>query len=662
MDSLRFRQVHLDFHTSPYINDIGVDFNPKEFAKTLKDAHVNSITCFAKCHHGMCYYPTKVGTMHPNLKFDLLGEMIKACHEEGINVPVYITVGWDEDSAEKHPEWQQVTRNGVLGGKDPFVSFWRHMCLNNREYVDLVLAHTAEILDNYEADGLFYDIIFQIGCICNICKKEMKETGLDPANDEDVRKHDFIAIKNFMEKVSSFIKSKKPDMKIYFNLGYYPDIADTESFSIKEKIKYNTHIEIESLPSGQWGYNHFPIVVNYHNYRNYELVGMTGKFHKSWGDFGTLKNLAALEYECFRMLANGAKCSIGDQLHPSGKLDLTVYKRIGEVYRSVEEKEPWCRDTQKIAEIGVFTAKKDLSDSFAINESDEGAMRMLLELHQPFDFIDSDVDINKYKLVILPDNVLLGDKLANKLKSYIENGGGVILTDQSGLNPEKTGFAIEDFGVRYIGEAPYAPDYLRLEESFRGDIEPMDYCFYEKGSEVQALEGTEVLARIRVPYFNRTYDRFCSHFQTPPDKLTDSPAITKKGKVIYISKPIFRDYIINGPKVYRDIIENCIRIIMPEPLIVSDLPRSAEVTLRKQGERYILHVLNYIPQRKCREIDIIEDKIRLYNVKISVRLSEKPSCVYVAPSKEEIGFDYDGGYVSVTVPEIYGHQMVVFEI
>ena len=31
MSPLRFRQVHLDFHTSPAIPEIGVDFDPDEF-------------------------------------------------------------------------------------------------------------------------------------------------------------------------------------------------------------------------------------------------------------------------------------------------------------------------------------------------------------------------------------------------------------------------------------------------------------------------------------------------------------------------------------------------------------------------------------------------------------------------------------------------------
>src|SRR5690242_3115984 len=58
--SLRFRQVHLDFHTSPLIPDVGRDFDAEAFADSVQAGHIDSITCFAKCHHGMSYYPTKV--------------------------------------------------------------------------------------------------------------------------------------------------------------------------------------------------------------------------------------------------------------------------------------------------------------------------------------------------------------------------------------------------------------------------------------------------------------------------------------------------------------------------------------------------------------------------------------------------------------------------
>ena len=134
MKQLPFRQIHLDFHTSPFINDVGNEFNAEEFAKTLKEAKVNSINVFAKCHHGMSYYPTKLGKVHPALKFDLLGEMLNALHKEGIEAPIYFPVGWEETSAE-NANWLEVNSDGVLGTISPFLSRnykWRKLCLNKK--------------------------------------------------------------------------------------------------------------------------------------------------------------------------------------------------------------------------------------------------------------------------------------------------------------------------------------------------------------------------------------------------------------------------------------------------------------------------------------------------------------------------------------------------
>ena len=47
MNSLPFRQVHLDFHTSGAIAGIGSRFSKEQFQKALKLGHVNSITVFS---------------------------------------------------------------------------------------------------------------------------------------------------------------------------------------------------------------------------------------------------------------------------------------------------------------------------------------------------------------------------------------------------------------------------------------------------------------------------------------------------------------------------------------------------------------------------------------------------------------------------------------
>ena len=83
---MRFRQVHLDFHTSEHIEDIGKKFDKKQFQTALKKGNINSITLFSKCHHGWAYHPSKANEIHPHLDFDLLGAQIQAAHEIGVKL------------------------------------------------------------------------------------------------------------------------------------------------------------------------------------------------------------------------------------------------------------------------------------------------------------------------------------------------------------------------------------------------------------------------------------------------------------------------------------------------------------------------------------------------------------------------------------------------
>ena len=105
------RTVHLDFHTGPDIPAVGARFDADAFARTFRDAHVDSVTVFAKCHHGLLYYRTGRPERHPGLAagLDLLGEQIEALHGAGIRAPIYLSVQCDEHAASLHPDWLALT-------------------------------------------------------------------------------------------------------------------------------------------------------------------------------------------------------------------------------------------------------------------------------------------------------------------------------------------------------------------------------------------------------------------------------------------------------------------------------------------------------------------------------------------------------------------------
>src|SRR5262245_51119566 len=212
MEELAFRQVHLDFHTSGEIPGVGEAFDPDAFVATLQAARVNSITCFAKCHHGWSYYPTAVGVRHPHLERDLLGEQVEACHRAGIRVPAYLSVVWDEQAAATHQEWLQIDRQGREVGRGPLdVYGWRWLCLNT-PYVDYVAAQAEEVLRRYDVDGIFFDIVMQTepGCVCDACRRRLAGAGADPADDRALRSQSLAIARDFMRRMTTLVHHIRP--------------------------------------------------------------------------------------------------------------------------------------------------------------------------------------------------------------------------------------------------------------------------------------------------------------------------------------------------------------------------------------------------------------------------------------------------------------------
>lgn len=172
MENVRYRQIHLDFHTSEYIEGIGSKFNANEFVKTLKDANVNSINLFYKGHHGNYYYDTKIGRKHPHLDFDLFGEQLRACKDEGINTYAYTCVGWNEDWAIRHPECLSIKKDGILGTISPFETRnykWFRICCGNNNMIQYMKDEIIEVVQIYGTDmfaGFWIDIVTAPMCVC----------------------------------------------------------------------------------------------------------------------------------------------------------------------------------------------------------------------------------------------------------------------------------------------------------------------------------------------------------------------------------------------------------------------------------------------------------------------------------------------------------------
>jgi hypothetical protein len=654
--ALPMRQVHLDFHTSEFIPDVGRDFDAKEFAATFERARVNSVTVFAKCHHGHLYYKTNRAERHPGLKpgLDLLGEQVKALRAEGIRAPIYISIQCDEYAANTHPEWLAVKADGgvVKGGGSVFKPGWQILDMSS-PYLEYLVEQTTEVLRKFEpVDGIFFDMCWDQPSCSGWAIAGMQKASLDPESESDRNKYAHDVSLGYMRRLFELVKSHSKDATVYFNSRLLSEFA--------EDLPYQTQVEIEALASGGWGYMYFPRHVRYMRTFPRPYLGMTARFHKSWADFGGLKNRAALEYETAQMVAHAGACSIGDQLHPRGRLDSAAYELIGRTYQRIAEREPWLIGAKPVAEIAAVIQPSAEEDDKSTATKEAGITRMLTQLKHQFDFVTESSKWDHYDLIILED-VNLTDALRAKIRRHLKSGKMLLATGSTALSPDGRKFLIPEIPAEPHGLSPYTTTYLRFDQSVPG-IPDSDHVMYDRSIRVTESKGASVIGRVVEPYFERTWQHFSSHFQTPPAKVSRYAGAVLKGRVGYIAYPIFASYAVHANLPCRWLVSALLEKLLPEPLVRIKAPSSTEATVTRQDGRSIVHILQYCPERRGKDLDLIEDIVPLFNVELSVRLGHKPSRVYrLTPQPEQMEFDYRWGRASTIVPEIRGHEMIVFE-
>lgn len=648
MHKLRKRQVHLDFHTNGTLT-VGTEFSKEQFQAALKAGHVDSITVFSKCHHGYSYHPTEVNEMHPGLSFDLLGAQLEACKEIGVRAPVYISAGLDEKEIPRHPEWHHHWSPDPKEHEKELQAVHFHFLCFNTGYLDFLCAQIEEVMQKYDPCGIFLDIVSPRVCYCDKCLADMKALGLDVESEADRQKFSMMTFEKYTAATNAAVRKYSDTATIFHNAGHIPK----GGYSL---INCNTHLELESLPTGGWGYDHFPLSAAYvRTLKDYDFIGMTGKFHNTWGEFGGFKHPNALIYETSLSVANGGGCSIGDQMHPLGEMNMATYNLIGKAYSLIEQKEPWLNDAVNIADIAVLSAEAVTGSRDLGEKSDVGANRMLLETHRLYNFVDAKADLSSYKMLILPDVGDLPDDIIEKIKAFVANGGKIIASGKSLVND---GRFYLDIGAEYKGENEFYPTYFvpcfdTVDGTTQYVMKSKSYLFDAKDCDIVGCGQN--------PYFNRTLEHFCSHQHAPNNPDKQFPAVAVKGNIAYIGWDIFNAYANEGHLIFKEIFAYLAeRLLGDEASVKVSLPDRGIVTLTRQsGEnRMILHLLFAHTTVRGRNTEVIEDTVPLYDIKCSVKAEKAPTAVTLEPQGESLPFVFENGNVSFTVPKVYIHQMV----
>jgi Hypothetical glycosyl hydrolase 6 len=657
------RQVHLDFHTSEFVENIGAGFDKKQFQEALKIAQVNSINVFAKCWHGWSYYNTKVGNKHPHLSFDLLKAQIEACHEIGVKAPIYLATSHAESDIVRHPEWMLRNKDGEIvdrGGNRNANSneprpggTWTHIAPID-SYLALLKGQVEEICTNYEVDGFWFDGIYLYPVSYNKeILEEMRLRSLDVNDEDTVRKYTAGKWIHLLEDCNAIIKKYHPNATIFYNsTTFLQDKAKNMEF---ESYRFNTQNELEDLPTTSWGwYDKFPLRSKFFHNEKKPVVAMSGKFHEGWGEFGGFKHPDAIRYEAASMISFGAACSFGDQLHPSGKMDMATYKNIGKAYEYVAKIESYGIGGVPYSNLGLW-----FTDLLA---ADEGVSNMLLESQIDYEVVNLKENLNKFSTIIIPSGAKLTREETDRINLFLNEGGRIVALGEGLLNSYRTEFVLP-VGASFTGMANFDCDYLKVgTELSKGIVTSPFLCNYP-AIRITPDHDVSVLGEIYEPYFSRTYGKYFSHANTPPKtEATIYPSIIRNKNIIYFAHNIDQIYHEFGARLHRDVFINALKLIYKNPTLEVEMPSSARVSLLHQPHRnrYVAHLLYASPIKRGR-VHVIEDIVPLYDISLSLRIPEKVKRIFTIPDETNMKILEKEGRYYVIIPKMDMHTGIVFE-
>ena len=409
---------------------VGDKFNRQAFFDTLEEAEVNSLTFFALCHHGHSYFNTTTGVRHPGLDFDLLEQVADEAHRRKMELLVYFSMNVNEMQAARHPDWHAQFADGksvntqmLLDGTE---LFWTWLCPNRGSLPDGVfLPSRAGGVGPLPVERHF----------CGHGLLSARQLPLPRLRGADAGQG---------SRSGQLGRSRR--LQYRYDGGGGARVASQAGRQAARSATGDSQLQrlwrgrraagvisefyIESL-AFQTGWEYFPMAASYFRRFGLPIMGMTGRFLKNWGDFGTLVSADQLKMQVGHHLMAGASTCIGDHLHCNGSLDTAVYKTIGEVYRWLKPLQPYAVDLRPLKEVAILApvglegnaASMDKNnDVAAIQNAMLSATLMMTELHRPYEVITKEEPLDEYAVLIMT-HALMDDAFVEKAREFVTQAG-----------------------------------------------------------------------------------------------------------------------------------------------------------------------------------------------------------------------------------------------
>lgn len=682
-----YRRCLVDMHIPDWDERFLSEFDSDKYIEMMKLAGVDSAYIYANSNVGLCNYPTKVGTMHKGLKGrDIIKELTDGFNREGINPILYINI-WSKVAFDEHPEWRTINPEGKISSEYMFRKVGRYGVLcPNSGYIEYVLGIVRELCSGYDFKALWIDmILWRNLCVCEHCKARFKkETGLDfpekidwddPSWQLYMKKREEWMI-DFSQKILDAVNEINPEISVIFNSAYFyttylglsmPYFALGEFVSGDYALKRLEH----SLNSK------FADAVT--REKPFEFLGSV--MDTDLAEHSIIKTdeqLKSLMFSC--IMSNGAYGFI-DAIDPVGNLNERVYKRMKNILDAERPYEKYLDfDLDPVYDVGIYfncasgmspfengEALHDFPAFYPFQRAFVNAGYKLIEGHVPFRIItEKNLDeLDRCKLIILPDMYALSEKEINAFTEYVNGGGNIFASGHTALYDDNYK-KIDGGGLKHLigaeisGETGSSITYIHPTE-YGEDILPDFTAAHPITCNspqmiIKADDDTTILGKMSLPYTDPgDVTKFSSANSNPPGDPTDDPSVIMnkygKGRVIYCAA---LPELYTKSEHHKFFVNMLKKAIGGEFSLITNAPKCVEISVSEQTakNRYVVNMLNFQTDSPT---------VPVYNISVKLQLEKPVKRILAVPSETEIQFKQNGTEVEFTAEKLDIFEMFLLE-
>ncbi|WP_031527544.1 alpha-amylase family protein [Dyadobacter crusticola] len=628
----------------------------------------------------MAFYPTKLDFhyQNPHVKSNVLGDVIRKCHDHNIKVIVRFDFSRVHESIFRaHPEWCYISPKG-----ERIINTDMYVVSINAPYVqEKAFKIIEEVMDSFPIDGIFLNMPgYQVnnpyeGKYHGIDQNEFdkkrfaafsggqqlptEENKADPLFQKylEFKKH---TVEDWSERLHKLVKSKNEQVAICTYSDKFVDIIRHESQSMT------------TLP--YWPYSASDNVNNAVNSFPDHIISNASIQQISFQSRYNAVEPQEVQIRLYENIANGSGLDLsmmGDMRDYEDERNFDVFKKVYGFHKKHEAYFGRYRSVAKIAVIapGAWPSGEPMQEY-------RGIQLMLREAHIPFDIIEDgqihnlSEKVKGYQLLILPEITYLKPEALAVLRAASQQGTHLIATNRSLFDSPET---LQDlFGAKIRnkdndGAGNYlVPDDRTIFKSFPGQkmlFWKFNMGLYDFSAADQKLLPILSKGRPGPPEIIGGHD--------PTGNYALAIKNHPKSKAVIMPINLGRIYYMHGYQEHKNLLLDVIEHLLPgtRQTIQTNAPARVETILNEfvkntDGNRYkeksdgmILHLVNLTGFSG----NTYFEPLPLYKLSFQFKCEKQPKRVFSLATGKPVKSTWKNREIALEVGALDGFDGIVME-